>query len=220
MVSKKRASLVGVVAAGVLLWCSTAPREELEVAGPVELGAMPRGLARLAKPEDWLGANVQRGAGNLPGHDDVVVLPDGRALASAMDGWIWRIDLAKGRAERFVDVPLMAAGLRAAPDDPDRVYFCASVLYGRSYPPAERVGLYALHVSSRQTEPVVLDVPRDTGASDGPQVFRPDEPAASSGVRPLAFCNDLDVSADGGRIYLASFDPSQGGLSWIPRPIP
>jgi len=201
MVSKKWASLVGVVAAGVLLWCSTAPREELAVTGPVELGAIPQELARVAMPEDWLHASVQRGAEDLPGHDDVVVLPDGTALASGMDGWIWWIDTARDRAERFVDVPLMAAGLRLAPDDPDLVYFCASVLYGQSYPPAERVGLYALRISTREAEPVVLDVPRETGAADGPQVFRTDEPAASSGVRPLAFCNDLDVSADGGRIY-------------------
>lgn len=203
MISKKWASLIGVVAAGVLLWRSTTPREELEVAGPVELGATPQELARVAMPEDWLHANLQRGAGDLPGHDDVVVLPDGSALASAMDGWIWRIDAARDRAERFADVPLMPAGLRPAPDDPDLVYFCASVLHGQSYLPAERVGLYALRVSTREAEPVVLDVPRDTGASDEPQVFRPDSPAASSGTRPLAFCNDLDVSADGGRIYFS-----------------
>ena len=28
--------------------------------------------------------------------------------------------MAEGRAERFIDVPLIPAGLRAAPDDPDR----------------------------------------------------------------------------------------------------
>jgi hypothetical protein len=86
MASRKWVSLAGVVAVGALLWCSTAPREEFEIGDPVRLRAMPGELARLAMPGDWLRANLQRGAGQLPGHDDVIVLPDGTALASATDG--------------------------------------------------------------------------------------------------------------------------------------
>lgn len=97
----------------------------------------------------------------------------------------------------------MPAGLRIAPDDPDRVYFCSARLHGQTYPATERVGLYSLRRSTKQIDPVVLEVPRDVGRSDSPQVFTELAPVEVSGVRPLAFCNDLDISADGQRIYFS-----------------
>jgi hypothetical protein len=132
MVSKKWVSLVGVVAAGALLWCSTAPREELEVGDPVQLGAMPRGLARLAKPEDWLHA-----------HPWIKPLLLRLPLA-----WI-----PKGGA----------TGVLAFD------------------PRLEKALFLALHDGSLIRDVSVAIPSRD-------------------------------------RIYLASFDPSQRGLSWIPRP--
>jgi len=106
-------------------------------------------------------------------------------------------------AKRWVDAPLMPAGLRRAPDDPDTVYFCAAVLHGQSYPSTDRVGLYALSVSTGQAHPVVLDVPREMGKPGRPRVFSSRSAAPALGIRPLAFCNDLDVSADGQRIYFS-----------------
>ena len=160
-------------------------------------------LTQIEMPADWLASAVRRSAHELRGYDDVVILADRSVLASGMDGWIWHIDARTRNADPFVDVPLMPAGLRRAPDDPDIVYFCASALGGQTYPPVERVGLYSLQVSTRETRPVVLDVPNDTGASDRPTVFTSSVPARSEGTRALAFCNDLDVSADGQRIYFS-----------------
>lgn len=147
---------------------------------------------------------------DIPGHDDIVFLDQGRRwLLSAMDGRIWSYDPQTRKAEPFVDPPLMAAGLHESPVDADAVYFCASRLWGQRYPDGERVGLYRLKVSTRKIEPVVLDVPATTIA--GPKVWPlddPDAPALAAGqsgaaARPLAFCNDLEISADGMRIYFS-----------------
>ena len=200
----RRVVLLGALALAMLAgWWQTAPPAALEIAGPVVLAPTSPRLARVELSGEVFGSAVQRTAADLPGYDDVVVLADGTALASGMDGWIWRIDLAKGRAERWLDAPLMPAGLRVAPDDPDIVYFCSAILHGQSYPAGERVGLYALKVSTGETHPIVLDVPLDTGGSGEPQVFTRRSPAPVSGTRPLAFCNDLDVSADGQRLYFS-----------------
>ena len=187
----------------VLWWGIAAPPAELRFAGPTMLGPMPEALARVLAAEDEVGSGVRRIAETLPGYDDVVVLVDGTILASAMDGWIWRIDPSTGEANRFVDVPLMPAGLRLAQGDSDLVYFCSAILGGQSYPDEERVGLYSLRVSTREARAIVLDVPRETDSSEVAQVFSLDTPAQTDGFRPLAFCNDLDISSDGQRIYFS-----------------
>jgi len=187
----------------VLWWILAAPPAELRFAGPTMLGPVPEELNRVLARDDEVGAGVRRVADALPGYDDVVLLADGTILASAMDGWIWRVDGSTGQAERFADVPLMPAGLRLAPDDPDVVYFCSAILSGESYPEAERVGLYALRVSTRQTQAIVLDVPREIARSREARVFSRNAPARVEGTRALAFCNDLDVSSDGQRIYFS-----------------
>ncbi len=91
------------------------------------------------------------------------------------------------------------------------LYFCASRLWGEEYPEVERVGLYRLDLLSRAITPVVLDVP-DTQIK-GPKVWPleddrapriiPASKAESRQVRPLAFCNDLEITADGERIYFS-----------------
>ena len=196
-------SLSILLALVVLWWIVSAPPAALRFAGPTMLGPVSEDVRRVQAAPGEFGAAIQRTAGALPGYDDVVILADGTMLASAMDGWIWRIDASTGQAERFIDVPLMPAGLRLAPDDPDVVYFCAAILSGESYPATERVGLYTLQISTRQTRAIVLDVPRETDRSSDPKVFPRHAPARVDGTRPLAFCNDLDVSSDGQRIYFS-----------------
>jgi hypothetical protein len=171
---------------------------------------MDAALAGVEYLENGFGSTVQRLGKALPGYDDVVVFADGTALASGMDGWIWRIDLSSAEAERWMDVPLMPAGLRVDPTDPNLLFFCSAILHGQSYPATERVGLYALRLSTKQIDSVVLDVPHDVGRSDFPEVFPLDGRPETAGIRPLAFCNDLDVSGDGQRIYFSEPFASEG----------
>jgi sugar lactone lactonase YvrE len=194
---------VGSVLAALVWWWMAAPSSELEIEGPVHFAPMDPALVRVQSLENGFGSTARRIGVELPGYDDVVVFADGTALASAMDGWIWRIDLASGTAERWLDAPLMPAGLRIDPRDSDLLYFCSAFLHGQSYPATERVGLYSLRLSTKHVDPVVLDVPQDVGRSDSPEVFSDDAPVDESGIRALAFCNDLDVSTDGQRIYFS-----------------
>jgi len=197
------AVLAALGVAILLWWWQAGPVSELEISGPVDFGSMDESLEGVRLLENGFGSDVRRVGEDLPGYDDVVLFSDGSALASGMDGWIWRIDLESGQAERWLDAPLMPAGLRIAPNNPDVVYFCSAILHGQSYPETERVGLYAVRRSTKEVAPVVLDVPRDVGRSEAPEVFTANSPVEYSGVRALAFCNDLDVSADGQRIYFS-----------------
>ncbi len=199
----RRSGLLGLSFVAVVWWWWAAPPAELEVSGPVEFGPIPEGLRNVGSAGDILSSTAERIGNELPGYDDVVVFGDGSALASGMDGWIWKIRLETGEAERWVDAPLMPAGLRAAPDDPDALYFCSAVLHGEVYPATERVGLYRVSRSTKEITPIVLEVPRDTGTPESAQVFPETTPARIPGTRPLAFCNDLDISADGQRIYFS-----------------
>lgn len=204
------ALLVGLLLASFAWWWEASPSARPEIFEPVEFEPMDAALGQVQYLENGFGSTAQRLGEDLPGYDDVVVFANGTALASAMDGWIWQIDLASGKAIRWLDVPLMPAGMRVDPNDPDLLYFCSAILYGQSYPAGERVGLYALRLSAMQVDPVVLEVPRDVGRSDFPEVFTLEAPAETSGTRSLAFCNDLDVSADGQRIYFSEPFASEG----------
>ncbi len=116
----------------------------------------------------------------------------------------------------------MAAGARRAPNNKEIIYFCASRLYGVQYKSTERVGLYSLNTRTKAITPIVLDVPFSSPTGGAAIVYlAANAPrsnvanAQNSTVRPLAFCNDLDVSEDGQRLYFtepfAYGSPSMGG---------
>lgn len=192
-------------------WFLSAPPGYLEVGPAVDLGGVADSILAVEAPPEALGLALEHVASDVPSHDDLLLREqEGVALVSGMDGWIWRVPL-DGGGERFADVPLMPSGLRAAPDDTDVLYFCASRLHGEDHPADERVGLYRLTVSTREVTPVVTDVAMTPAIPDRRhKVFADADEGAptvvqaaidSTNSRPLAFCNDLDVSADGKRIY-------------------
>lgn len=147
---------------------------------------------------------------DIPGYDDIVFLEGGkRWLLSAMDGQIWSYEPGTGKAEPFIKPPKMAAGMHESPTDKDVVYFCASRLWGDKYADDERVGLYRLRVASKKIEPVVLDVPNkgieraQAWALDDPKAPKLSKTSAPFGKRALEFCNDLEISEDGQRVYFS-----------------
>jgi len=207
-----RATLFAVIVLLVAWWFAAAPPSYLEVGPAIDFGGTPESILAVEAPPGALGRALERIDSDVPGHDDLLLREErGEAFVSGMDGWIWRVPLDGGAAERFADVPLMPSGLRAAPNDQDVLYFCASRLHGEDHPVEERVGLYRLTISTREVTPIVTDVAMTPAIPDGHRkVFLDadgDAPAVmqaaidATNARPLAFCNDLDVSADGGRIY-------------------
>ncbi len=206
-----RTTLLVVIALIAAWWFISTPPDYLEIGPAVDLGGTAESILVVEAPPGALGLALEHVDSDVPGHDDLLLREEeGYALVSGMDGWIWRVPL-DGGGERFADVPLMPSGLRAAPDNDDVIYFCASRLHGEDHPADERVGLYRLTISTREVTPLVTEVAMtpaiperrrkafaDTD-EDAPAVMQ--AAIDSSNSRPLAFCNDLDVSADGQRIY-------------------
>ena len=220
-----RTTVLVVIALFAAWWFASAPPNYLEIGPAVDLGGIAESILAVEAPPEALGLALERVDSDVPGHDDLLLREqDGVAFVSGMDGWIWRVPLAGG-GEPFADVPLMPSGLRAAPDDDDVLYFCASRLHGEEHPEDERVGLYRLTISTRQVTPVVTDVAMTPAIPKRHRkVFAATDAGAPAVVhtaidgtnsRPLAFCNDLDVSADGKRIYftepIAYAGASMGG---------
>lgn len=204
-----RYALLAVVVVFVAWWIYAAPPPFIKIGPKLDLGEISSAVTAVSSKEDVILTSVKNIAPSLPGYDEVILFEDkGIAYATSVDGWIWKINLKAGTASRFVDVPLMAAGASLAPDNDDLIYFCASYLYGASYPAGERVGLYQLDLKTKEITPLVLEMPKVDNIGGAPKVYEvgtgpalADPTKRSETSRAFAFCNDLAVSRDGQRIY-------------------
>lgn len=220
--------LLCLIAAIVLVfgawWVRAAPPGHIRVADDqYPLGAPSEAVRQVRSAQDDVALTAKTTPGELPGYDDVVLQePQGRAWVTAMDGHLWRVDLASGKQERWVKTPLIPSGARADPKDPEVLYFCASRLFGVAHPADERPGIYKLHLPTRQLEAVALRVPATTEPPERERVSAEQGAAylAQADMKPgdgrgIEFCNDLDISADGRRLYFSepyAFDgASMGG---------
>lgn len=197
-------------------WARTAPPDHLKIGPPYVIGPVAPEILAVKAEGDPIGDTIETDGPAVRGYDDVVLQAErGKAYVTAMDGWIWEVDLASGEAVRFVDVPLMAAGAKQIPGDPDAIAFCSSFLHGETYPPDEQVGLYKLSVSTKQVTPLALRVPLEPPITPPPagnegSVYTPGtstrlafDAMDDTNSRPIAFCNDFDVTSDGERFYFS-----------------
>lgn len=210
----KKGLLVAPLAVlGAVWWVAAAPRAEIRccVAGSIQIDpATEQATAAVDRSADFA-AGLESFASDLPAYDDAAFLDGGAtALVTAHDGKVWTLDPATLSAQPLVDVPLMAWGIHEAPDQPALAYVCASGSYG-ARPPGEHAGLYRLNVETRVVEPLTLRVPATGNAHDAPIVYADGDAAApelkrdgsGSPSRPIAVCDNLEVSADGRRIYFS-----------------
>ena len=189
-------------------WFASAPAEELRISGPIKFPAEAMLLSNAVDRSEQFAANVKHIDNGLPNFDDIVFMDDGlTALATGTDGKIWQVKLDGFEAVPLIDVPLMPAGMHKAIGK-NGAYFCASYYHGETYAEGERVGLYYYGAGDNTVTPIVLDVP-DTAITSGVGLVYADDAeaptlaAGSTGGRPLAFCNDLEISEDGERIYFS-----------------
>ena len=161
---------LALVAAAVL-WKMSSPRPEIRVADSVVIDpATARAIAAVDHSADFAKA-LEHFPSDVAGIDDFAFVDDGRtAVVAAVDGQIWKVDLATHATEPFVDVPLMAYGVHEAPGDPNHIYFCASRSYGVSQSEGA-VGLYRLALDDRSIEPLVVEVPATEEDPGGPVVY-------------------------------------------------
>jgi hypothetical protein len=196
--------------AGLVWWKRSAPRAEIRLGAPLAIDESTAAAIAAVDHSADFAEGLERFPSDLPGIDDLILLDGGTtALATATDRRIWTVDTRTHTAEPFVELPLMAYGLHAAPDDPDRVYFCGAGSYGTGDDVAAP-GLYRLTRHDRSVEPLLLEVPVDAPRPPRPVVYADDDPAAPEAGpgtagprRRLAVCDNLDVSQDGRRIYLS-----------------
>jgi sugar lactone lactonase YvrE len=202
------ALLLAVIVA--VWWVAAAPRPEIEIADSLTINPATENAIRAVDQSAEFAASLEQFPSTVPAFDDAVFLQDGTtALVTAVDGQIWRVNLANHAGEPLVDPPLMAYGIHEAPGNPNHIYFCAS----RSYAAAgadERVGLYRLSLDTRKLESLVLDVPATDLMNERPVVYADNDsrapesrPGDASPKRPLIVCDNLEVSEDGRRIYFS-----------------
>ena len=193
-------------------WVIKTPPAHYVIAPSVNF-VTPTEVLNVTAKEGSLQKLIEHIPSDIPGYDDFVAYDGGKqALITAIDGWIWHLDFESGITTRFADAPLMPAGLHEVPNMPDKMYLCSSHYKGENYPESESVGLYQLDMNTKRFAPIVLNVPSNTPTLTGYEadaVLYSDDDAApeidqfdpTAEVRPLAFCNDLEVSEDGKRIY-------------------
>ena len=190
------------------------------------VGAIPQSILDVKTDGDFIYDTVKTIAPELNGYDDVLLQEDlGIAYATGRDGWIWKVDLNTGKAEHFVDVPVMAAGIHRIPGEKSKVILTNSRRGGATYPKDEKVGLYTLDLATREVTPLVTRVPHSADESK-PTVFATAKQQRvrvdsldESNSRLLSICNDAAVSADGKRIYFTESyvadGATMGGLASI-----
>ena len=212
-----------VVALLLVLWISSAPPSYFTIPPSTAFGPISQDIIKAKASGDPLSEKLTVEARDLPGHDEIIFQEDlGRAFVTAVDGWIWKIDLKNKKAEKFVDAPLMGGGGRQMPGNKDKIIFCSYSLNGEKSSKDEKVGIYELTISSKTIRPLINRVPNVPTFFNKPTqnfgiVYVDASPVRLSidklnatNSRPLMFCNDLDISRDGKRIYFTEPFTSEG----------
>jgi sugar lactone lactonase YvrE len=188
-----------------------------------EVGPIPQSILDVKTDGDFIYDTVKTIAPELDGYDDVLLEEDlGFAYVTGRDGWIWKVDLKTEKAEHFVDVPVMAAGIHRIPGEESKVVITCSrsdrgdYPDGGDYPESEKVGLYTLDLATKEVTPLVTRVPHSADVSE-PTVFATAKQQRvrvdsldESNSRLLAVCNDADLSADGKRMYFTESYVAEG----------
>jgi sugar lactone lactonase YvrE len=197
------------------------------------VGPIPQSILDVKTDGDFIYDTVKTIAPELDGYDDVLLEEDlGVAYATGRDGWIWKVDLKTEKAEHFVDVPVMAAGIHRIHGEENKVVLSCSrsdrgnYPDGGAYPKSEKVGLYTLDLATKEVTPLVTRVPHSADVSE-PTVFATAKQERvrvdsldDSNSRLLAVCNDVAVSADGKRMYFTESyvadGATMGGAACLP----
>ncbi|CAB1081642.1 hypothetical protein D1AOALGA4SA_9288 [Olavius algarvensis Delta 1 endosymbiont] len=191
-----------------------------------EVGPIPQSILDVKTDGDFIYDTVYTIAPELEGYDDVLLEEDlGIAYATGRDGWIWKVDLKTGKAGRFVDVPVMAAGIHRIHGEKSKVIITCSRRGGGTYPESEKVGLYTLDLATKEVTPLVTRVPHSKDVSK-PTVYATAkqhrvgvDSLDESNSRLLAICNDAAVSADGKRVYFTESYVADGATMGGPNTI-
>ncbi|EQA44636.1 SMP-30/Gluconolaconase/LRE-like region [Leptospira broomii serovar Hurstbridge str. 5399] len=183
--------------------------EKIKIGGAYQLGDIPPGILEVEAKEDPFLNGLKVEMTDLPGHDDLIFDSEKKlGYASSMDGWIWKLDWARGKSSQWLRPPVNPAGMQYSDSNKNKILVCASRLGGEPYEETDRVGLYEVEIATKKLKPLVLDLPK-TEKEEFEKVYTSSErrpillrDLTSANSRPFSLCNDLAVSADGNRIYI------------------
>ena len=186
---------------------SQATQNKQQIPPKFIVGEIPQSILDVKTEGDYIDETTKTIAPEIVGYDDIVVHEDlGLGYLTGRDGWMWKVNLKTGDAERFVDVPLMPAGAHQFPGDKNEIIITCSRRGGGTYPENEQPGVYKLNVATKKVTPLILRVPK-TEAVSVQTVYGPREKRFKlselndTNSRPIALANDAAISADGKRIY-------------------
>ncbi|TGL61377.1 SMP-30/gluconolactonase/LRE family protein [Leptospira sarikeiensis] len=193
----------------ILLYCIGCNSGKIKIGESYTLGEVPASISEVKAQQDPFLNGLQVEMKDLPGHDDLIFDPKNKnAYASGMDGWIWKLDFQSEKAQQWVKPPVNPAGMRFADKNKERILVCSSRLGGESYTEKNRVGLYEVHVNSKNVTPILLDLPKiqkeefEKVYTDSERPTYKIDELNTSNSRPFSLCNDLAISDDGNRIYI------------------
>jgi sugar lactone lactonase YvrE len=217
-----RAGLVGALLAAL----PANATDDVAVPPKFEVGPIPQSILDVKTDNDFIYDTVKTIAPEIGGYDDVFLNEDETvAYTTGRDGWIWKVDLKTEKAERFVDVPVMAAGLHHIPGEATKIITTNSRRGGQQYPEGEEVGLYTLDLATKEVTALVTRVPHYDDPTE-PTVIPIDQQERvrvdsldDSNSRPLAITNDAAVSADGKRVYFTESYVTDGATMGGPGSI-
>ena len=208
---RKRGVILAVVLAILAgWWIVAAPRPEIaeHVADSIDIDPATSEAAAAVDHSDDFAAQLEQIPSDVPPYDDAILINQGAtALVTAHDGQLWTVDLVSHAAQPVADVPLMAWGIHEAPDDALVAYFCSAGSYG-DRPPGEEVGLYRIRLDTMAVDTLAVRLPVTEIDHDNPVVYAADDAGAptlraGNPERSIAVCDNLEVSADGRRIYFS-----------------
>jgi sugar lactone lactonase YvrE len=219
------ATIFGLMSASIS-GCVESSKEPEAITPPFIIGPVPQSIIDVKTDNDFIYDTVKTIAPEIGGYDDVYLQEDrGVAYTTGRDGWIWKVDLKKETGERFVDVPVMAAGLHRIPGEKTKIITTNSRRGGETYPENEKVGLYTLDLATKEVVALVTRVPHSDDGTK-PKVFATGKQQRvrvdsldESNSRLLAICNDAAVSADGKRIYFTESYVTDGATMGGPGSI-
>jgi sugar lactone lactonase YvrE len=238
MLGKKRinssivqlAGLVAITAMGLasvsISVLAKGAQDDQQITPKFIVGPIPQSIIDVKTENDFIYDTVKTIAPEIGGYDDIMLDEDkGIAYTTGRDGWIWKVDLKKETGERFVDVPVMAAGLHRIPGEKTKIITTNSRRGGATYPEGEKVGLYTLDLATKEVTALVTRVPLSVNPSKATVYATAKQKRVrvdsldESNSRLLAICNDAAVSADGKRIYFTESYVTEGATMGGPAAI-
>jgi sugar lactone lactonase YvrE len=216
---------IGLTSAPIPVFADGA-QQDVQVPPKFIVGPVPQSILDVKTDNDFIYDTVKTIAPEIGGYDDVLLEEKlGIAYTTGRDGWIWKVDLKKEKGERFVDVPVMAAGLHRIHGEKTKIITTNSRRGGETYPENEKVGLYTLDLATREVVALVTRVPHSDDGTK-PKVFATAKQQRvrvdsldESNSRLLAICNDAAVSADGKRVYFTESYVTDGATMGGPGSI-